>query len=186
MILQSPATSPSRTALGHSRRRTSIISGLSPRADMWTNAGEGEEPRGVHCRRNLGRRFYFHVTFQKLSWVLSGAPVEVGRRVGAGLSVWGAGWASFDLVSLDLRWVSATFPPLATVRPTLAWWLGHRQRARAGARASPHPVCSVYGAARVQSALPDAARCRQQAATRHEPGSRAGTTRLRPSHHRTI
>ena len=78
---------------------------------MWTNAGEGEEPRGVHCRRNLGRRFYFHVTFQKLSWVLSGAPVEVGRRVGAGLSVWGAGWASFDLVSLDLRWVSVTFSP---------------------------------------------------------------------------
>jgi len=72
-------------------------------------------------------------------------------------------------------------PPLATVRPTLAWWLGYPTTRKGWARASQHPVCSVYGAAWVQSALPDTARCRQQAATRHEPGSRAGTT-----NHQTI
>jgi hypothetical protein len=62
---------------------------------------------------------------------------------------------------------------------------GHQTTRKGWARASPHPVCSVYGAARVQSALPDTGAMSAAGSTRHEPGSRAGTTRLRPSHHPT-
>ena len=38
-------------------------------------------------------------------------------------------------------------------RAGLVAWPSHN--AQGLGRASPHPVCSVYGAARVQSALPD-------------------------------
>ena len=86
------------SAPGHSRRfgRTSIISGLPPRADMWTNAGAGELG---DARCPLSTQFRETILFScNLPKIVLGAfwdPGRRGRRVGAGLSSMGGGLAKF-------------------------------------------------------------------------------------------
>src|SRR5262249_53232825 len=124
-------------------------------------------------------------TYQKLPWVLPGAPIA-GRRVRCRpVQYRGRVGRASELVSLDLRWVSVT--SASPARDGLAGAdlvaLVIEQRARTGARASAQPVCRVYGAARVQSALPDKTWCRQQAATIARSALGRGPQSITPSNH---
>ncbi len=90
---------------------------------MWTIAGAaglGDARRPLLMQLRIA--IYFHVTFLELPWVLSGAPVE-GAAGGCRPVQYRGRVVKFRFPGPSMGECGQRFPPLATVRPTSAWWL---------------------------------------------------------------